>query len=1104
MRNFDYLKDYEHLADLHAFCSMAELKQTSDPEKSALNARKALEWLVRNIYRMKNIEVGERTSLYTLVDGEPFKAFVGSDKLMMAVHYIRKVGNRAAHAAVPTKSETFFAVLNLYNFTGAVLKKLQVIENFPPFDPELLKRKRIMVVEPKPKQEPTVDERFVASIDTARIVDEPVEVRPTPFSEAETRGYYIDQMLQEAGWKVLTDKGAIAPLKACIEIKVEGMPTHSESGFADYVLFGASGKPLAVIEAKRTSASVEAGKVQAHLYADCLERQYGVRPVVYISNGYETQIDDGLGYPWRPLLGYHTAEELELLIQRRGRANITNLQINDAITNREYQKRAIRTVCERFNGKHRRTLLVMATGTGKTRVAISLTDVLKRNNWVKNVLFLADRTSLVKQAAKNFAKLLPAETLCILSEESKPDMKARIMFSTYQTMINYIDCDTKEFSVGRFDLIIVDEAHRSVFGKYTAIFDYFDSLLVGLTATPRDEVDRNTYDLFEMDEADTFSYELDEAVADGFLTPYNALKRGTLILKEGICYDKLNDDEKRQLETVWQYEQARRATDIDDNYHRDIESNELFRYIFNEDTIDKVLQDLMEHGLRVQSGERIGKSIIFGYNHKHAELVVQRFNRLYPEYGTDFCVLIDNYVNYAQSLIDRFEVRDKLPQIAVSVDMLDTGIDVPDVLNLVFFKPVHSKIKFMQMIGRGTRLSADIFGVGQHKECFQIFDWCNNFEFFNLHPNGQEAVQSVSLTERLFCLRTDIAFELQHAAYQEDAFAKSLHDELKKELCEQVQSLPETHISVRRHWATVEKYRQPAAWQYLSPVDREEVKREIPALLVRNTADESAKKFDVLMLNIELSKLATEINATGSQNKVVQIAGLLQERASIPQVSAKIELINELASPAFWKAPTLQQMERMRLELRDLIKFLTGGGNRTFTLNIADEVTETGEAETFMPTSYKQRVIDYLAENRNLPAIRKIIGVEQLEHRDIVELERIFWKELGTKEEYQRYVQGGKMLCGDHVAAFIRAQVGVDRGVALQKFSDYLSNHTLNSMQEEYLKTIVTYVCQNGDITAETIVNEPPFDEFEWIETFGQHFISVRKYVEELHQAIIA
>ena len=794
MKNFDYLKNMEHLADLYAYCSTAEMTQTKDTEKSALNGRKALEWMVRNIYRMKNIEVGDRTSLYTLVDGEPFKKFVGDDKLMMAVHYIRKVGNKAAHSNVPTKSEAYFALLNLYNFVGAVLVKLRVIEDFPPFDKEKIPQRARIHIEPK--KEPAVDEGFVSGIDTTKIADAPVEARPTGISEAETRRRFIDMMLQEAGWEVLETKGAMMPLKAGIEIKVEGMPTESGDGYADYVLYGADGKPLAVVEAKRTSVDVAKGKQQGLLYAACLEAKYGVRPVVYATNGYVTEVNDGLGYPWRQLYGYHTAEELELLIQRRGRKDITDLRIDDRITNREYQKRAIRSVCERFNKKQRRTLLVMATGTGKTRVSISLTEVLKRNHWVKNVLFLADRTSLVRQAHKNFAKLLPAESTCVLSDDDKPDMKARIMFSTYQTMINYIDNDTKDFSVGRFDLIIVDEAHRSVFGKYTAIFDYFDSLIVGLTATPRDEVERNTFELFNIDATDTFAYELEEAVADGYLIPYNAWKRGTMILQGGITYDRLSEEEKETMEAVWQYEKARQALDPDSRYHRDIESREINDYIYNIDTIDKVLQDLMENGLKVQSGECVGKSIIFAHKHRHAELIVQRFAELYPEYGDGFCVLIDNTVDYAQTLIDSFEVRGKMPQIAVSVDMLDTGIDVPDVLNLVFFKQVRSKIKFAQMIGRGTRLSSDIFGAGEDKKCFYIFDWCDNFAFFNQHPNGTETLAVQSLTERLFCLRTDIAHTLQHTVYQEDTFCKQWHDELKKELCGQVKSLNDNRIGV--------------------------------------------------------------------------------------------------------------------------------------------------------------------------------------------------------------------------------------------------------------------------------------------------------------------
>ncbi|MBR6561233.1 MAG: DEAD/DEAH box helicase family protein, partial [Alistipes sp.] len=527
-------------------------------------------------------------------------------------------------------------------------------------------------------------------------------------SEAETRRMYIDLMLREAGWQILDTEGLIQPSKACIEVELQGMPNSHDVGYADYVLFGSNGKPLAVIEAKRTSVSPVKGKHQAELYADCLEQRYGVRPVIYYTNGFQTYVIDGLGYPPRRLYSFHTENDLEWMIQQRGRKDITDFTIKDNITDRHYQKTAIKAVCEHYNTKHRKGLLVMATGTGKTRVAISLVDVLKRNGWVKNVLFLADRTSLVKQAHKNFVKLLPNETTSVLNEGGERDMNAKITFSTYQTMINFIDTDEKPFSVGRFDLIIIDEAHRSIFGKYGAIFNYFDAMLIGLTATPRDEVDKSTYDIFEMEQGSpNYAYELEDAVSDGYLVNYVGFKRGTMILKEGIKYSNLTEEEKTQMERIWEYEKTRKALDGDD-YHRDIANNEMFTYIHNLDTIDKVLQDLMENGLKVQSGERIGKTIIFAYRHLHAELIVERFNALYPEYGAGFCALIDNQVTYARDLIDKFEKRDCEPQIAVSVDMLDTGIDVPDVLNLVFFKPVKSKIKFMQMIGRGTRLSQGV------------------------------------------------------------------------------------------------------------------------------------------------------------------------------------------------------------------------------------------------------------------------------------------------------------------------------------------------------------------------------------------------------------
>ena len=778
MRNFDYIKDLG-IDTLYRCCAAAEENQVSNPDISAISARRALEYLVREIYKMKGIEIGERTSLLELVDGEPFSGFIGEERVMMAVHYVRKVGNNAAHLVDVSKREAFFSLLNIYNVVGAVLLKLRVVDEVKPFDKALIPSKveQSVMVPTEVKKMPT--DKALQSVDKEAVKSQESVVEiACDISEAETRKMYIDLMLSEAGWDINPIEGAVEPLKACIEVEVKGMPNTHEVGYVDYVLFGGNGKPLAVVEAKRTSVSPIKGKHQAELYADCLEAQYGVRPVIYYTNGFETYIIDGLGYPPRRLYGFHTAGDLELMIQQRSRKDISDFSVKDNITDRAYQKMAIKAVCEHLNKKHRKALLVMATGTGKTRVSISLVDVLMRNGWVKNVLFLADRISLVSQAHKNFVKLLPSTTTCVLSDNGERDMNARITFSTYQTMINYIDTDDKPFSVGRFDLIIIDEAHRSIFGKYGAIFNYFDSMLVGLTATPRNEVDKSTYDIFEMEQGvPNYAYELEDAVSEGYLVNYRGFKRGSMILKEGIKYANLTDEEKMQMEEIWEYESAIKGIQRALEEHssaRDIANNEIFSYIFNIDTIDEVLQDLMEKGLKVQYGERIGKSIIFAYNHRHAELIVERFNTLYPEYGAEFCALIDNYVTYSQDLINRFEVRDNNPQIAVSVDMLDTGIDVPDVLNLVFFKPVKSKIKFMQMIGRGTRLSPSIFGEGKDKECFYIFDWCRNFEYFEKNPNGKTAPSTISLTERIFGLRAEIAFHLQHQKHQEDEYSKEI------------------------------------------------------------------------------------------------------------------------------------------------------------------------------------------------------------------------------------------------------------------------------------------------------------------------------------------
>ncbi len=1108
MQNFDYLKDIPELSQLHHMCELCEQRQYVEPDSSAINARKSLEWLVKAIYKMKNVEPGERASLLQLTTSDVFTDFIADPELMKAVHWIRKVGNLAAHDGKVTRSDAFFTVLNLYNLVGGVLLKLRVLDTLAPFDRTLLQtrapRPRIMVV--RAEQTP---ETFAATVEPEKVVEAPAvkaDLSWGDISEAETRRRFIDLMLREAGWDVLETEGDIQPSKAGIEIEVDGMPNNAGKGYADYVLFRADGKPLAVVEAKRTSKDANVGKHQAELYADCLEKRYHVRPVIYYTNGFETFCIDDLGYPPRRLFAFHTEKDLELIMQRRSsRPDKTDFSVKDSISDRYYQKRAIKNMCEWFNGRHRRGLLVMATGTGKTRTAISLVDVLQRNNWVKNTLFLADRTSLVNQAARNFAKLLPNSPVTVLSDKTMEiDPNARITFSTYQTMINYVNTDRKPYSVGRFDLIIIDEAHRSVFGKYGDIFRYFDSLLVGLTATPRDQVDKSTYDLLHLEGGEpTDYYEYETAIEDGYLVDYTGFIRGSKVVNEGIKYENLSPEEKEQLEAVWEYEQVNK--DPDEEWEpRDIREQEIFKYIYNTDTIDKMLQDLMENGLKVQSGEVIGKSIIFAMNSKTAKLIVERFHILYPQYGDKFCEQIDYSIKYSQDLIDKFSLRDSMHQIAVSVDMLDTGIDVPDVLNLVFFKRVRSRIKFMQMIGRGTRLSPDIFGAGEDKERFFIFDWGGNFKYFGQNPKERKAIKSVSLTERLFGVRAAIACALQAAQYQADDFAKGFHDELKTLLQADVAKLDDAHISVRNHWPTVSKYRDQEVWQYISEIDVLDLKNEIAPLLPKSMENELAKKFDLLSLYVQLGLVDESFESGAHETQITQIVDALRKQASVPDIKAKMPLLNEVMTSAFWSNKTLFSIENMRKEIRDLLKYLVGDSGRTFTVSIEDDVTDGGEAGSIITTmTYKQKVLDFLAENRDLPVLRKIQNIEKLSSSDIDELERILWQELGTKEDYERYLRREKMTTDIPVAVFIRKVAGLDRQKAIKLFTEFISANTLTAEQEEFINNILNYVCQNGDM-AKTVFRENRIFRESLLKYFPNKAAQIAQFVAMLHDAITA
>lgn len=1086
--NFSFTDNIESIVKINSLCRDAEEFVLSRPNISAGQSRKALEYLVKGIYQIKVGFVPQRQDLFSLVTRDEFTEFIGDQSLLDALHFIRKVGNNGVHGSNVSKAQSLKSLEFLHFFLGEVLIKLELIETYTAFDKELLGKTDKPETEAK---DVTFDKKpfnqFTGKIDRHTRLTTKFDI-----SEAETRKLFIDLYLDEAGWNIVSKDNVVIPSAAGTEIKVTGMPNNTGEGFVDYVLYGRDSKPLAVVEAKKTSVSPEKGREQARLYAQCLRNQYGYMPVIYYTNGYEIWIEDVLDYPKRKVFGFHTINELELMMNKRGRSDITDLAINDDITDRPYQKIAITKVAEQFNSMKRKSLIVMATGTGKTRTAISLVDVLQRNKWVKNVLFLADRNALVKQAWRNFTKLLPNTTMSVLSDSNQRDLNARILFSTYQTMINMIDGDSREFSIGRFDLIIIDEAHRSIFNKYRAIFTYFDSLLIGLTATPRDEIERSTYTVFDLEEGNpTYYYSLDEAIEEDYLVGYQGIDMTTKFLKQGVKYKDLSEEEKHEYEMTF--------TDEDNYIPESIDSSSIFKRVYNDNTVDLVLKTLMNEGIRINSGEDIGKTIIFAMNHKHAELILKRFNILYPERGPEYCKVIDNYINYAQSIIESFEVRDRMPQISVSVDMLDTGIDVPDVLNLVFFKRVYSKIKFDQMIGRGTRKSDDIFGIGQHKREFYILDFCDNFSFFDMNPEGKVAYQGYTLTQKLFNMKLDVLFELQKLEHQRIEFHKEYYEQLKTELYSLVSKLrSKSDILVREKLNFVLKYEKHDEWDYLSIISVKELKKEISPLISSDSTDnEGAKSFDLKIFLIQLSLLDDSIGANKTIEKVVLASKALLERTTIPQVKDKIEILQLIHSQEFWDGVTLSKLEMIREELRDLMQYLKDKP-LLFSTDFKDELIDQGSTSVNIRDfrSYKEKVLSYMLENIENPVIHRIYNLEPIKESDLVELEKVMWGELGSKDDYD------KISKNTSVPVFVRSIVGISQEAINSKLGEFINDSSLNSSQQEFLKVIVNFVKENGDITIDDIINTSPFDSKDVGELFKYKIDTVKKVVNVLHESI--
>lgn len=877
-------------------------------------------------------------------------------------------------------------------------------------------------------------------------------------TEAQTRARYIDTMLLDAGWVKGVDWRE--------EVELAGMPNQAQVGFADYVLYGDDGKALAVVEAKRTSVDVAKGRQQAKLYADLLERKYGRRPVVFLSNGFETRMEDGQ-YPERKVAAIYSKRDLEKLFNlRRIRTSLANVSVREDIAGRYYQKGAVRAVCDSLDRKNRRrALLVMATGSGKTRTVIALVDILLRHNWVKNVLFLADRNSLVTQAKRSFVNLLENLSVTNLCEE-KDNFAARCVFSTYQTMMNCIDTVADEtgkklFTCGHFDLLICDEAHRSIYNKYQDIFTYFDAPLVGLTATPKDEIDKNTYEVFQLENGvPTYGYDLAQAVQDGYLVDYRVAETKLKFLEEGIAYDDLPPEEQAAYEETF--------LDENGDWPDRIGAGKLNEVVFNEDTIRLVLHVLMTEGLRVNYGETLGKTILFAKNHAHAEKILQIFGEEYPHLP-GYAKVIDNYMTYAQSAIDEFSEADKLPRIAISVDMLDTGIDVPEILNLVFFKPIMSKAKFWQMIGRGTRLCPGLLD-GEDKTGFRIFDFCGNFAFFRL-SKGKPTPNGLPLQGAIFGLKAQIAWKLQDLDYQTEELI-TFRRRLVEEMAAKVRELNRDNFAVKQHLRFVEQYKDERTYDILTEEKLNQLRAELTPLILPDEDEASAVRFDALLYGIELAYLADKTYTRAKKDLVKRVAGIAGV-ANIPEIAAQSELIENILHGTYLERAGIHEFEYIRQNLRDLMKYIPRG-SAVYTTNFTDEILSTewteAELENDDLKNYKAKAEFYIRKNQDAPAIAKLRSNLPLGEADVQELEQILWSEVGTKEDYE--AEYGQKPLGE----LVREIVGLDMNAAKAAFSRYLNDTNLDARQIYFVNQIVEYIVHNGMLRDLRVLQGPPFD----------------------------
>ncbi|OZI07006.1 hypothetical protein BWI93_17010 [Siphonobacter sp. BAB-5385] len=1102
--NFSFLK--AEWTSLAKDALQAEKYVFSDPKASAMYARNVLENLLRWLYETDSsldLPKKEQPNINDLLHEYSFKNSYGI-QFGKELHLIRKVGNTAAHTSshIPiTPEESLACVKYLFRFSLFIVR---TFAEYPPeaqsFDESLIPTSSDSLLQKELEQLKAQVLAAAQELERSKIIqteqeDELQQLRekqlkyeerrqhngqvaaPQVLSEAQTRDLYINLLLKEAAWNPLAARTSEFAIHA-----VDDETGEIKLLKADYVLWGDDGKPLAVVEAKRTRVQVEKGRGQAIRYADALQKEYGQRPLIYYTNGFDTYFLDDLRYPPRKVYGFHKKEEMQRAIFRRTQQkSLHEIPVNQTIANRYYQKRAIKRVSERFEDENqRRALLVMATGTGKTRVSAAIVDVLSKANWAKRILFLADRNALVTQAKEDFNKNLPSLTSIDLTKDDDLG-EARIVFSTYQTILNRIDTDYENgqrlYGIGHFDLVVIDEAHRSIYDKYGSLFEYFDALYLGLTATPKDETDRDTYAIFHCESSQpTDAYEYATAVADGFLVPIKKVELGLKFPTSGIRYAELTAEEKEEYERKFRDPLTGEIPD-------QVDGRAINSWLFNTDTVDKVWEALLTHGKYVEGGEKIGKTIVFARNHRHAEFLKERFDTRYPQFQKgsqpgQFAEVIDNYNSESENLIKNFKNKDRRPQIAISVDMLDTGIDVPEVVNLVFFKPVYSASKFWQMLGRGTRLCRDLYGPDDDKKDFYVFDVCQVFDFFDQNPEGIKPSRTVSLSEKLFTSRTELVYLLQQSrpTHEDATLAARVIDSY---LHRQTSNLDPQRFEVQMHWRAVETFNQRDAWNGLREKDIREVTEHIAPLVHDQQSHELTKRFDLLMLSLQLATLRSDPTRLRYINRVQDIArDFVENKSNVPLVAAHLSSIKAVLQPEFWHEVSITSLEQIREEWRELMVLLGSEKQELVFTSFQDELMTDIEVKEFRGSygnleSHYAKLRRIILENSDHLTIRKLHKGLPITQAELAELDRMLFEGAG----FDSRTAFEKELGNQPLGLFVRSIVGLDRSAAKEAFSVFLQNGPLTSTQMNFINELIDLLTQQGSVHPRLLF-EAPFTHY--------------------------